>query len=89
MEITGCRRTILIRRIELRPSDSIIHLKLQKTVSYQSRVFAMTVTKAQGQTSQRFAICPPSPVFHPCQLYVAYSRYSSFYNVAVAGIEMH
>jgi len=62
---------------------------VQKTISDQSRVFAVAVTETQGQTSQPCAIYPPSPVFQLCQLCTAFSRCSSFYNVAVAGIEKH
>jgi len=79
-KLTGCKKKNYPCTQDWGMSFRFYHaLKtVQNTISDQSRVFAVTVTKAQGQTFQRFAIYPPSPVFLLCQLYVAFSRYYSF-----------
>ena len=46
---------------------------VQETISDQSRVFPVSVTEAEGQAFQCFAVYPPSLVFLLCQPYVAFS----------------
>ena len=45
--------------------------------------YAMTIDKSQGQTMHKVGLYFPSPVFTHGQLYVAFSRCSSFRNVSV------
>jgi hypothetical protein len=88
-EVTGSTKTILILSIQLWPSDPSITFKLCKRRFPIKFAFPVTVSKAQCQTLKSVAIYPPSPVFPHGQLYVAFSRSSSFDNVAVANIEGH
>jgi hypothetical protein len=62
-EDIGSRKTILIPRIQLRSPDPTIPFKLCRRRFPIKIAFAMTVSKAQGQTLKRVAIYPPSPVF--------------------------
>ena len=87
-KVTVFRKIILVPKIQLCPSDPTIPFKLCRRRFPIKIAFAMTVSKAQGQTLKRAAIYPPAPFPHG-QLSVAFSRSSSFDNVAVAIIEGH
>jgi hypothetical protein len=52
-------------------------------------MFAVTITKAQGQTLKHVAIHSPWPVFPHGQHYVAFLQTSSFDTVSAAIIERH
>jgi hypothetical protein len=79
--------SILIPRIQLCPSDPAIVFRLCRRRFSIKIAFAVTVSKAKGQTLKRLAIFLPSPVFPHGQLYVAFSRSSTSDNVAAAIIE--
>jgi hypothetical protein len=65
---------VLIPRIPLDTSDSIMPVEFNK-MQFPIRVaFAMTINKAQGQTMERVAIYLPRPVFGHGQLYMALSH---------------
>ena len=84
MKSLSLEKTFLIPRIQLGPSDPTIHFVTRRRLFPIKIVFAMTLSKARGQTFQRVAIYPPWPAFSHGQLYVAFSRSSAFDNIAVA-----
>ena len=82
-EVIGFRNTILITSNHLISNNLVTPFKPCRRRFVINIAFAMTVSRAQGQTFQRDGICPPlSGCFH-AHLYVALSRSSSFDNVAV------
>jgi hypothetical protein len=86
-EVTCSRHSILISSIQLCPPDPTVHFKLCRRRFLMKIAYAMTASKAQGQTVKRDAVYPASPVFPHGQLYVSFSRSSSLYSVAVATTE--
>lgn len=78
--LTGVARNkrILIPRINLTYSGSILPFDFQRTQFPIIPAFAMTINKSQGQTFDRVGILLKTPVFTHGQLYVAASRVRSF-----------
>lgn len=78
--LTGVARNtrILIPRIHLTYSGTILPFSLQRTQFPIIPAFAMTINKSQGQTFDKVAIFLREPVFTHGQLYVAASRVRSF-----------
>lgn len=78
--LTGVARNkrILIPRINLTYSGTILPFDFQRTQFPIILAFAMTINKSQGQTFDRVGILLRRPVFTHGQLYVAASRVRSF-----------
>jgi hypothetical protein len=60
-EFIGCRKTILIPRIQLYPSDPTILFQVCRRRLSNKILFPLTINKAQGLNC--FAVYPPSPGF--------------------------
>lgn len=75
---TASGRRILIPRINLTYSGTILPFEFQRTQFPVIPAFAMTINKSQGQTFERVGILLRQPVFTHGQLYVAASRVKSF-----------
>jgi hypothetical protein len=86
-EVIGYRKSIIIPRIQLCPSDATIHFKLCRRRFPIKLVFAMTINMAQGQRLNVLE-CIIACFSHD-QLCVVFFRTSSFDDVAVAIIEGH
>lgn len=69
---------ILIPRIRLTYSGTILPFSFQRTQFPIIPAFAMTINKSQGQTFDKVAILLREPVFTHGQLYVAASRVRAF-----------
>ena len=65
-EFTGSSVTTLIPRIQLFVSDPTIYVKVGSRRFPARIAFALTVSKAQGQTLKSLTIYPPSPVSFQC-----------------------
>lgn len=78
--LTGVARNtrILIPRIHLNYSGTLLPFSFQRTQFPVILAFAMTINKSQGQTFQKVGILLRQPVFSHGQLYVAASRVRSF-----------
>lgn len=78
--LTGVARNtrILIPRIHLTHSGTLLPFSFQRTQFPVIPAFAMTINKSQGQTFQKVGILLRQPVFTHGQLYVAASRVRSF-----------
>ena len=83
--ITGAHsgEQVLIPKLKLAPSDANLPFTLQRTQFPIRLCYAMTINKSQGQTFNRVGIFLPEPVFSHGQLYVAFSRTSTFDRVKV------
>uniref|UniRef100_A0A2C9LIB6 ATP-dependent DNA helicase n=1 Tax=Biomphalaria glabrata TaxID=6526 RepID=A0A2C9LIB6_BIOGL len=60
-------QTVLIPRISLTPSDSNLPFTFTRRLFPVRLAFAMTITKAQGQTFKKICLHLPKPVFSPGQ----------------------
>jgi hypothetical protein len=69
---------VLIPRINLTFSGTILPFKFQRTQFPVITAFAMTINKSQGQTFDKVGIFLRQPVFTHGQLYVAASRVKTF-----------
>jgi len=69
---------VLIPRINLTFSGTILPFKFQRTQFPVITAFAMTINKSQGQTFDKVGIFLRQPVFTHGQLYVAASRVRTF-----------
>jgi hypothetical protein len=76
-------REILIPKVKLSPSESLLPFRLERLQFPLTLAFAFTINKAQGQTLGKVAIFLPKPVFSHGQLYVGLSRARSFDQVKV------
>lgn len=78
--LTGTARNkrILIPRINLTYSGTVLPFNFQRTQFPIIPAFAMTINKSQGQTFEKIGILLRQPVFTHGQLYVAASRVRSF-----------
>lgn len=78
--LTGVSRNkrVLIPRIKLTYSGTILPFNFQRVQFPLILAFAMTINKSQGQTFQRVGVLLKEPVFTHGQLYVAASRVRSF-----------
>lgn len=78
--LTGVTRgkRILIPRIRLTYSGTLLPFDFERTQFPVIPAFAMTINKSQGQTFQKVGILLRQPVFTHGQLYVAASRVRSF-----------
>lgn len=75
---TSKGKRILIPRINLAYSGTILPFNFQRTQFPVIPAFGMTINKSQGQTFDRVGILLRQPVFTHGQLYVAASRVRSF-----------
>jgi hypothetical protein len=86
-EVIGSRKTTVILRIQLCPSDAAIAFRVCRRRFAIKTIFAVAISKAGEQTLKREGIYPLSAVFNRGQLYVAFSGSSSFDKFTVANIE--
>ncbi|XP_055306515.1 ATP-dependent DNA helicase pif1-like [Sitodiplosis mosellana] len=75
---TSKGKRILIPRINLTYSGTLLPFDFQRTQFPVIPAFAMTINKSQGQTFDRVGVLLRRPVFTHGQLYVAASRVKSF-----------
>lgn len=75
---TSKGKRILIPRINLTYSGTILPFNFQRTQFPIIPAFGMTINKSQGQTFEKVGILLRQPVFTHGQLYVAASRVRSF-----------
>src|SRR5438105_9332610 len=77
-------KRVFLPRIPLCLSDDEMFPFKFKRKQFPIRVsFAMTIDKAQGQTTPHVGIYPPNPVFSHGQLYVSMSRATARSNLKV------
>ena len=74
---------VYFSKIKLCPSDSNVPFKFQRFQFPIKLAYCMTINKAQGQTFNRLGLYLPNPVFAHGQLYVAFSRATSFDHIYV------
>jgi len=80
---SGKGRQVLIPRISLSPSTTMLPVPFSRCQFPLALAFAMTINKSQGQTLSTVAVSFRKPVFGHGQLYVALSRARSFHNVKI------
>ena len=86
-EVIGLRKTIT--QTSVMSIEPTVPFKLCRKRFSINIAFAMTLNKDLGQTFKRAKIHHPSSVFPHGQLYMTFSRCSSFDNVAVAVTKEH
>ena len=89
--MSECNRgdTVLIPRIDLAPSDTLLPFTLKRRQFPITPAYAMTINKSQGQTFDHVGIYLNTPVFSHDQLYVALSRSRKSHHVKVRIHENH
>ena len=74
---------VIIPKVELAPSDSLLPFQLQRYQLPLRLAFAMTINESQGQTFIKIGLDLRKEVFSHGQLHVAFSRCKSFDGVKV------
>jgi len=76
-------KVVLIPRIRLSPNTDILSVPLKRLQFPVRLAFAMTINKSQGQSVEHVGINLQILVFFHGQLYVAFSRCTSPFNISV------
>jgi len=76
-------KVVLIPRIRLSPNAETLPVPLKRLQFPVRLAFAMTINKSQGQSVEHVGINLETSVFSHGQLYVAFSRCTSPWNISV------